>query len=171
MVTNLPSRVGSLVFEEPDGSPQGSGSNDSQSHALTKGKSQKDPVGSGGPFKPRPYFPPPRPHPLPVGLGAPSDRDPRRSDPLNSRGVWQSPFIPAIENFPNPDKFKLPSNIGIYQGDTNPEDHLSNFRTSMEFYRVPEPTRCRAFPMTLQGKARLWFHALNPGTISSFTEL
>ncbi|GFZ01910.1 hypothetical protein Acr_15g0005190 [Actinidia rufa] len=55
---------------------------------------------------------------------------------------------------------------------TNSVEELIN-RTDTPFTpaAVPDEIMCRAFPTTLKGSARIWFHRLPPGTISKFVDL
>ncbi|XP_071911843.1 uncharacterized protein [Coffea arabica] len=81
-----------------------------------------------------------------------------------------SPFTREVEDYPLPRRFKIP-NIELYDGSTDPEDHLSVFLTHMCLQTAADALRCKTFPMFLKGKARLWFQGLAPGSIRSFTEL
>ncbi|CAL9000510.1 unnamed protein product [Prunus brigantina] len=61
--------------------------------------------------------------------------------------------------------------IPLYDGMTNPYDHLDNFHYTMEGRSANQPTKCRMFPMTLKGPATSWFKRLAPESINSFAEL
>lgn len=61
--------------------------------------------------------------------------------------------------------------IALYEGLTDPYDHLDNFRYVMEGRGANEATKCQLFPMTLKGVALNWFKRLNPESVSSFAEL
>ncbi|CAB4308686.1 unnamed protein product [Prunus armeniaca] len=63
------------------------------------------------------------------------------------------------------------SKIPLYDGMTDPYDHLDNFRYAMEGRGANEATKCRMFPTTLKGPATSWFKRLTPEFISSFAEL
>ncbi|CAB4286645.1 unnamed protein product [Prunus armeniaca] len=52
--------------------------------------------------------------------------------------------------------------IPLYDGMTDPYDHLDNFRYAMEGRRANEVTKCRLFPTTLEGQATSWFKGLAP---------
>ncbi|CAL9002354.1 unnamed protein product, partial [Prunus brigantina] len=47
--------------------------------------------------------------------------------------------------------------IALYEGLTDPYDHLDNFRYAMEGRGANEATKCRLFPTTLKGAALNWF--------------
>ncbi|CAB4283342.1 unnamed protein product [Prunus armeniaca] len=61
--------------------------------------------------------------------------------------------------------------IPLYDGMTNPYDHLDNFRYAMEGRGANKATKCHMFPTTLKGPATSWFKRLTPESISSFAEL
>ncbi|XP_071926041.1 uncharacterized protein [Coffea arabica] len=81
-----------------------------------------------------------------------------------------SPFVPDIENYPLPAKFKIP-NMKPYDATTDPEDHLFAFLTQMRLQTAADAVRCKTFPMFLEGKARQWFQGLPPRSIRSFAQL
>ncbi|BFG37795.1 hypothetical protein CerSpe_240690 [Prunus speciosa] len=61
--------------------------------------------------------------------------------------------------------------IALYEGLTDPYDHLDSFRYAMEGRGANEATKYRLFPTTLKGAALNWFKRLNPTSINSFAEL
>ncbi|XP_071924104.1 uncharacterized protein [Coffea arabica] len=81
-----------------------------------------------------------------------------------------SSFVPDIENYPLPAKFKIPS-MKPYDATTDPEDHLFAFLTQMRLQTAADAVRCKTFPMFLEGKARQWFQGLPPRSIRSFAQL
>ena len=81
-----------------------------------------------------------------------------------------SPFVASINSCPLPSKFKMPS-LNSYDGTRDLCDHITTFKTTMHFQRVPDEIMCRAFPTTLKGPARVWFYKIPPNTVSSFKEL
>ncbi|GFZ03474.1 hypothetical protein Acr_16g0000980 [Actinidia rufa] len=68
-------------------------------------------------------------------------------------------------------KFKLPTQLGIYEGKTDPMDHLDSYKSLMSLQGCSDEVMCKAFSATLKGPARSWFRKLSPGTIDSFGEL
>ncbi|GFZ15736.1 hypothetical protein Acr_25g0001450 [Actinidia rufa] len=58
-------------------------------------------------------------------------------------------------------RFKLPTQLRIYEGKTNPMNHQGYFGEVM----------CKAFSTTPIGSARSWFKKLTPGTIDTFGDL
>nr|XP_004301973.2 PREDICTED: uncharacterized protein LOC101291635 [Fragaria vesca subsp. vesca] len=61
--------------------------------------------------------------------------------------------------------------IDLYDGSTDPYDHLDNFRSAMDGKDATEADRCKAFPQTLKGSALNWFRRIPAGTIKSFGDM
>ncbi|GFY95696.1 hypothetical protein Acr_11g0000020 [Actinidia rufa] len=68
-------------------------------------------------------------------------------------------------------KFKLPTQLGIYEEKTDRMDHLDSYKSLMSLQGCSDEVMCKAFSATLKGPARSWFRKLSPGTIDSFGEL
>lgn len=81
-----------------------------------------------------------------------------------------SPFVPDIEDYPLPAKFKIPS-MKSYDATTDPEDHLFAFLTQMRLQTAADAVRCKTFPTFLKGKARQWFQGLPPRSVQLFSQL
>nr|XP_027076905.1 uncharacterized protein LOC113700639 [Coffea arabica] len=81
-----------------------------------------------------------------------------------------SPFVPDIEDYPLPAKFKIHS-MKSYDTTTDPEDHLFAFQTQMCLQTSADAVRFKTFPMFLEGKARQWFQRLPPRLVRSFSQL
>ncbi|XP_057719797.1 uncharacterized protein LOC130934225 [Arachis stenosperma] len=69
-----------------------------------------------------------------------------------------------------PKDFKLPD-MTLYDGTTDPNHHLSNFRSRMYLTDAPDAVHCKAFPTTLTKTAIGWLDNLPPKSISSFDDL
>ncbi|GMH08786.1 hypothetical protein Nepgr_010626 [Nepenthes gracilis] len=80
------------------------------------------------------------------------------------------PFTAEILNRPLPTKFKM-SSLDSYDGSSDPINHLDYFYTNMSLQGLEDSAMCHCFRLTLKGDARIWFHHLPSGTISSFREL
>ncbi|GKA54680.1 hypothetical protein Tco_0753629 [Tanacetum coccineum] len=65
----------------------------------------------------------------------------------------------------------MPTNIKLYDGTTDPEDHLSRFSSAANSGEWPMSVWCRMFQQTLDGSARGWFENLSGGSIGGWTEL
>jgi hypothetical protein len=61
-------------------------------------------------------------------------------------------FTDEVSNFDLPGRFKAPD-ISIFSGSEDPVEHLDNFRAHMSLHKTPDAVACRAFPLTLSGKA------------------
>ncbi|GFZ14654.1 hypothetical protein Acr_24g0008440 [Actinidia rufa] len=68
-------------------------------------------------------------------------------------------------------KFKLPTQLGIYEGKTDPMDHLDSYKSLMVLQGCSDEVMCKAFSATLKGPAKSWFRKLSLGTIDSFGDL
>jgi hypothetical protein len=64
-----------------------------------------------------------------------------------SRDIMRAPIPAALERLPN-----LPS----YDGLTDPDDHVNNFNTILNFRNTSGAIRCRLFPTTLRKGALTW---------------
>ena len=81
-----------------------------------------------------------------------------------------SPFTAFVNSFPFLSKFRM-WQVESYDGATDPLDHLESFKTLMHLQGVVDKIKCRAFPTTLKGPARIWFSRLTPNSIDIFKEL
>ncbi|GJR42587.1 reverse transcriptase domain-containing protein [Tanacetum coccineum] len=68
-------------------------------------------------------------------------------------------------------EFKMPTNIKLYNGTTDPEDHLSRFSSAANSGEWPISVWCRMFQQTLNGSARGWFENLSRESIDGWVEL
>jgi hypothetical protein len=82
----------------------------------------------------------------------------------------KSVFIDEVSNFDLPERFKVP-NISVFSSCEDPIEHLDNFRSYVSLHKTPDTVTCRAFPLTLSGKARDWLRNLLPKSIDSFNIL
>jgi len=48
---------------------------------------------------------------------------------------------------------------------------LDNFHSHISLHKTPDAVACRAFPLTLSGKARDWLRNLPPRSIDNFDTL
>ncbi|GFZ00544.1 hypothetical protein Acr_14g0001790 [Actinidia rufa] len=81
------------------------------------------------------------------------------------------PFTERVLRTRISSKFKLPTQLGIYEGKTDPMDHLDSYKSLMSLQGCSDEVMCEAFSATLKGPARSWFRKLSPGTVDSFGEL
>jgi hypothetical protein len=80
-----------------------------------------------------------------------------------------SPFNDEVAAFRLPKRFKVP-NIPVYTGQEDPIEHLENFRAHMDLHGTLGEVVCRAFPLTLLGRARDWYRRLPSRSVSSFDD-
>ena len=85
-------------------------------------------------------------------------------------GVNRSPFAREIRMAQNPPKFKLPS-VEVYDGKTDPTDHLMRYTRHMEVLGASEEVMARCFPLYLTDLAAMWFRQLGEGSIRTWREM
>ena len=59
----------------------------------------------------------------------------------------------------------------MYNGRTNPMEHVSHFNQRMVVQFKKEALMCKVFPSSLGHVAMRWFDSLGTGSINSFKEL
>jgi hypothetical protein len=82
----------------------------------------------------------------------------------------ESIFTEEVSNCDLPGRFKVPD-IPVFSGSEDPVEHLDNFRSHVSLHKTPDAVACRAFPLTLSGKARDWLRNLAPRSIDYFDTL
>nr|GEY91264.1 reverse transcriptase domain-containing protein [Tanacetum cinerariifolium] len=82
----------------------------------------------------------------------------------------RTPFTRRIIEFVGPE-YKMLNNIKLYDGTTDPKDHLSRFADAANSGEWPMPVWCRMFQQTLDGSARGWFEHLTHDSINEWAEL
>jgi len=63
------------------------------------------------------------------------------------------------------------SSVDLFDGTTDPNDHLDVYKAQMHVQDVDDATCCRYFPATLKGIAQKWFNGLPSGSVASFLQL
>jgi hypothetical protein len=116
-------------------------------------------------------------HQMVLDLGAKYDvlsaMDEKRSGKESLVNLFQnadSMFTNEAANSDLPEKFKVPD-IPIFTGNEDPIEHIENFRSHVSLHKTPDVVACRAFPLTLLGKARDWLRNLLPKSIDNFDTL
>nr|GEW29975.1 reverse transcriptase domain-containing protein [Tanacetum cinerariifolium] len=84
--------------------------------------------------------------------------------------VRRTPFTRRIIEYAGPE-YKMPNNIKLYDGTTDPEDHLSCFVGAANSEEWPMHVWCRMFQQTLNGSAKGWFERLPHDSINEWAEL
>ncbi|KAF4353572.1 hypothetical protein F8388_003444 [Cannabis sativa] len=80
------------------------------------------------------------------------------------------PYSPRILVLPYPQGFKMLTTTK-YDGSTNLEVHISDFRTLMRTHQVVDDLRCVLFLVALTGAAKTWFKKFKRHSITSWDQL
>ena len=83
----------------------------------------------------------------------------------------QSPIYSWNNDCPITHKFQTPTHIDLYDGMTNPQDHLESFQWSMLLSGALYLIMCHAFSITLKKVRLRWFTTLLTQSISYFKQL
>ena len=84
--------------------------------------------------------------------------------------VSKSPFTRNIEDVSLPWQFHRPI-FTIYNGQTDPVEHVSHFSQRMAIHSKDEALMCKVFPSSLGLVAMRWFNGLRANSIDSFKKL
>ena len=84
--------------------------------------------------------------------------------------ISKSPFMRKIEGAILPQQFHQPT-FTIYNGRTDPVEHVSHFNQRMAIHSKDEALMCKVFPFSLEPVAMRWFDGLRADSIDSFKEL
>ena len=82
----------------------------------------------------------------------------------------RSPFTCRIEGVALPRRFQQPA-FSIYNGNTNPVEHVSQFNQRMAVHSKDEVLMCKVFPSSLGPAAMKWFNSLKANSIDSYRQL
>ena len=84
--------------------------------------------------------------------------------------ISKSPFTRGIEKAKLPRRFHQLT-FTIYNGWTNPVEHINQFKQKMAVHSQDEALMCRVFPSSLGPMAMRWFDGLRTNSVSSFKKL
>ena len=84
--------------------------------------------------------------------------------------ISKSPFTRGIENAKLPRRF-YQLTFAIYNGWTDPVEHVSQFKQKIAVHSQDEALMCRVFPSNLGLMAMRWFNGLRTNSVSSFKKL
>ena len=84
--------------------------------------------------------------------------------------ISKSPFTRGIEKAKLPRRFHQPT-FPMYNGRTDPVEHVSQFKQKMAVHSQDEALLCRVFPSSLGLMPMRWFDGLRTNSISSFKKL
>nr|GEV06772.1 reverse transcriptase domain-containing protein [Tanacetum cinerariifolium] len=82
----------------------------------------------------------------------------------------RTPLTRRIIELAGPE-YKMSANIKLYDGTTDPEDHLSRFASAANSGEWPMPVWCRMFQQTLDGSAKGWFERLPYDIINEWADV
>ena len=96
-----------------------------------------------------------------TGAGVPVTVDAliKQTEPLFTRRVMRARVS---------SKFKLPTQLGVYEGKMDPMDHLNSYKSLMSLQGCSNEVMCKAFSTT---SAMSWFRKLSPGSVDLFGDL
>ena len=84
--------------------------------------------------------------------------------------ISRSPFTRGIEKAKLPRRFHQPT-FAMYNGRTDPVEHVSQFKQKMAINSQDEALLCRVFPSSLGPMPMRWFNGLRTNSISAFKKL
>ena len=84
--------------------------------------------------------------------------------------ISKLPFTRKIEGAILPRRFHQPT-FTIYNGRTDPVEHMSHFNQRMAIHSKDEALMCNVFPSSLGPMVMRWFDSLRADSIDSFKEL
>ena len=84
--------------------------------------------------------------------------------------ISKSPFTRGIEKAKFSRRFHQPT-FAMYNGQTDPLEHVSQFKQKMAVHSQDEDLICRVFPSSLGPMLMRWFGGLRTNSISSFKKL
>ena len=82
----------------------------------------------------------------------------------------KSPFICRIKRATLPQRFQQLT-FTIYNGNTDPVEHVSQFNQRMAVHSKNEALMCRVFPSSLGPAAIRWFNGLKANSIDLYRQL
>ena len=84
--------------------------------------------------------------------------------------ISKSPFTREIEKTKLSRRFHQPT-FAMYNGRTDPAEHVSQFKQKMAIHSQDEALLCRVFPSSLGPMSMRWFDGLKTNSISSLKKL
>ena len=84
--------------------------------------------------------------------------------------ISKLPFMRQIERAKLPKHFAQPTFV-VYNGKTDPIEHISHFNQKMAIYTRNKALMCKVFPSSLSLVAMRWFDGLRERSINSYEEL
>ncbi|GKB29859.1 hypothetical protein Tco_0869260 [Tanacetum coccineum] len=75
-----------------------------------------------------------------------------------------TPFVRWIEDYPLPDGLKMPSHVGSYDGNGDPDNFLHLFEGAIRMQKWLMPVACHMFTYTLKDSVRIWWNSQKVGS-------
>ncbi|XP_019188354.1 PREDICTED: uncharacterized protein LOC109182659 [Ipomoea nil] len=94
----------------------------------------------------------------------------RKDRPTTQSPMSTNPFSIEIQEYRISKDFECQA-MPAFDGTSDPDDHLNNFRTRMRIIGAGYPMCCHTFFLTLSGAAQQWFTSLPPQSINCFRTL
>ena len=80
----------------------------------------------------------------------------------------EPPFTERVMKVRVLSRFKLPSQLKVYEGKTDPMDHLDSYENLIMLRGYADEAMCKAFLATLKGPTRSWSRKFSPNISDSF---
>ena len=113
---------------------------------------------------------PPLPFMYPTFGAAPAPHMLTSTTVRGPEDMLSSPLGQHIVSYEPPHGFVIPS-FAMYDGSSNPYDHMLNFNQVMILNVGDDRLLCKVFSASLKGPALAWLHKLLRRSINSFSEL
>ncbi|KAL0406265.1 UNVERIFIED_CONTAM: hypothetical protein Slati_3940400 [Sesamum latifolium] len=81
-----------------------------------------------------------------------------------------APFSEQIMIEELPVHFRAPAHLPVYDGSTDPAEHIHKIENAALLHRYIDSIKCRIFLSTLTSSAQQWFDQLLGGSVRSFAE-
>ncbi|GJS14871.1 hypothetical protein Tco_0409343 [Tanacetum coccineum] len=82
-----------------------------------------------------------------------------------------TPYVRWIEDYPLPDRLKMPSHIGSYDRKREPDNFLHLFEGAIRMQNWLMPVACHMFTYTLKDSARIWWNSRKACSILDYEDL
>ncbi|GJS87744.1 reverse transcriptase domain-containing protein [Tanacetum coccineum] len=80
-------------------------------------------------------------------------------------------FVRWIEDYPLPDRLKMPSHVGSYDEKGDPDNYLHLFKGAIHMQIWAMPVACHKFTYTLKDSGRIWWNSQKAGSILNYKDL
>ncbi|GKB91178.1 hypothetical protein Tco_0963450 [Tanacetum coccineum] len=91
--------------------------------------------------------------------------------PPNNPTGFVTLFVRWIDDYPLPDRLKMPSHVGSYDGKGDPDHFLHFFKGAIRMQKLLMHVACHMFTYTLKDSARIWWNSQKAGSILNYEDL